>query len=139
MVQDAEAHAEEDRKKRDLIEARNQADSLVYMTEKSLKEHGDKVDSSVKSAIEAAVTKTKSAMEGSDADAIKAAVDELQTASHKLAEAMYQQAAAGAEGGPGAAAGGAGAGHAGSAGTSARPDEDVVDADFEEVKEEGKK
>ena len=139
MVQDAEAHAEEDRKKRELIEARNQADSLVYMTEKSLKEHGDKVDSSVKSAIEAAVTKTKSAMEGSDADAIKAAVDELQTASHKLAEAMYQQAAAGAEGGPGAAAGGAGAGHAGSAGTSARPDEDVVDADFEEVKEEGKK
>ena len=93
MVQDAEAHAEEDRKKRDLIEARNQADSLVYMTEKSLKEHGDKVDSSVKSAIEAAVSKTKSAMEGSDADAIKAAVDELQTASHKLAEAMYQQAA----------------------------------------------
>ena len=139
MVQDAEAHAEEDRKKRELIDARNQADSLVYMTEKSLKEHGDKVDSSVKSAIEAAVTKTKSAMEGSDADAIKAAVDELQTASHKLAEAMYQQAAAGAEGGPGAAAGGAGAGHAGSAGTSARPDEDVVDADFEEVKEEGKK
>ena len=139
MVQDAEAHAEEDRKKRDLIEARNQADSLVYMTEKSLKEHGDKVDSSVKSAIEAAVSKTKSAMEGSDADAIKAAVDELQTASHKLAEAMYQQAAGGAEGGPGAAAGGAGAGHAGGAGTSARPDEDVVDADFEEVKEEGKK
>jgi molecular chaperone DnaK len=138
MVQDAEAHAEEDRKKRDLIEARNQADSLVYMTEKSLKEHGDKVDSSVKSAIEAAVSKTKSAMEGSDADAIKAAVDELQTASHKLAEAMYQQAAAGAEGGPGAA-GGAGAGQAGSASTSARPDEDVVDADFEEVKEEGKK
>jgi molecular chaperone DnaK len=138
MVQDAEAHAEEDRKKRELIEARNQADSLVYMTEKSVKEHGDKVDSSVKSAIEAAVTKTKSAMEGSDADAIKSAMEELQTASHKLAEAMYQQAAAGAEGGPGAA-GGTGAGHAGSAGTSARPDEDVVDADFEEVKEEGKK
>jgi molecular chaperone DnaK len=138
MVQDAEAHAEEDRKKRDLIEARNQADSLVYMTEKSLKEHGDKVDSTVRSAIEAAVTKTKTAMEGSDADAIKASMEELQTASHKLAEAMYQQAAAGAEGGPGAA-GGAGAGQAGSAGTSARPDEDVVDADFEEVKEEGKK
>jgi len=138
MVQDAEAHAEEDRKKRELIEARNQADSLVYMTEKSLKEHGDKVDSSAKSAIEAAVSKTKSAIEGSDADAIKAAVDELQTASHKLAEAMYQQAAAGAEGGPGAA-GGAGAGHTGAAGTSARPEEEVVDADFEEVKEEGKK
>ena len=139
MVQDAEAHAEEDRKKRDLIEARNQADSLVYMTEKSLKEHGDKVDSSVKSAIEAAVSKTKSAMESSDTDTIKAAMEEMQTASHKLAEAMYQQAAAGAGGGPGAAGGSAGAGQAGAAGTSARPDEDVVDADFEEVKEEGKK
>jgi molecular chaperone DnaK len=140
MVQDAEAHAEEDRKKRDLIEARNQADSLVYMTEKSLKEHGDKVDSSVKSAIEAAVSKTKSAMEGSDSDVIKSAMEELQTASHKLAEAMYQQAAAGAEGGgPGAAAGSAGAGHAGAAGASGAGGEDVVDAEFEEVKEEGKK
>ena len=140
MVQDAEAHAEEDRKKRDLIEARNQADSMVYMTEKSLKEHGDKVDSSVKSAIEAAISKTKSAMEGSDADSIKAAMEELQTASHKLAEAMYQQAASGAGGGGAGATGGAGPGHAaGAGGTSARPDEDVVDADFEEVKEEGKK
>jgi molecular chaperone DnaK len=140
MVQDAEAHAEEDRRKRDVIEARNQADSLVYMTEKSLKEHGDKVDSSVKSAIEAAVSKTKSAMEGSDADAIKSAMEELQTASHKLAEAMYQQAAAaGAGGGPGAEAGGAGAGHAGAAGASGSGGEDVVDAEFEEVKEEGKK
>ncbi len=140
MVQDAEAHAEEDRNKRDLIEARNQADSLVYMTEKSLKEHGDKADSSVKSAIEAAVSKTKTAMEGSDTDAIKSAMEELQTASHKLAEAMYQQAAAGAEGGgPGAAAGGAGAGHAGAAGASSSGGEDVVDAEFEEVKEEGKK
>jgi molecular chaperone DnaK len=141
MVQDAEAHAEEDRKKRDLIEARNQADSLVYMTEKSLKEHGDKVDSSVKSAIEAAISRTKSAMEGSDADAIKSAMEELQTASHKLAEAMYQQAAAGAGGGPGAEAGGAGAGasHAGAAGASGSGGEDVVDAEFEEVKEEGKK
>ena len=71
---------------------------MVYMTEKSLKEHGDKVDASVKSAIEAAISKTKSAMEGSDAQAIKSAVAELQQASHKLAEAMYQQAA----GGPGA-------------------------------------
>ncbi len=136
MVRDAESHAEEDRKKKELVDARNQADSLVYMTEKSLKEHGDKVDSSVRSAIEAAVTRTKSVMEGSDADAIKSALDELQTASHKLAEAMYQQAAGsgGPEGpagaGPGAEATGAG---------PKRPDEDVVDADFEEVKEEGKK
>ena len=132
MVQDAEAHAEEDRNKRDLIDARNQADSMVYMTEKSLKEHGDKVDASVKSAIEAAVTKTKTAMEGNDAASIKSAMEELQQASHKLAEAMYQQASQQPGGGPEAGPGGPGAG------PSAKPDDDVVDADFEEVKE-GKK
>jgi len=92
MVQDAEAHAEEDRKKRELIEARNQADSLVYMTEKSLKEHADKVDSSVKSAIEAAVSKTKSAMEGSDSDAIKAAMDGM-TAGMKASASAAASAA----------------------------------------------
>ena len=129
----AESHAEDDRKKRELIEARNEADSMVYMTEKSLKEHGDKVDGSVKSAIEAAVSKTKSAMEGSDAQTIKSAVAELQQASHKLAEAMYQQAA----GGPGAGAGptgGPGPEQQGGPRSGAKPDEDVVDADFREVK-----
>lgn len=136
MVRDAEAHAEEDHNKREVVDARNQADSLVYMTEKSLKEHGDKVDASVRSAIEAAVAKTKTAMEGSDAQAIKSAIDELQTASHKLAEAMYQKAA-GTEGagpaGPGPEAGGPAGGGA------KRPEDDVVDADFEEVKEEGRR
>ncbi|HMK37396.1 MAG TPA: molecular chaperone DnaK [Desulfomonilaceae bacterium] len=135
MVQDAEAHAEEDKKKRDLVDARNQADSLVYMTEKSLKEHGDKVDASVKSAIEAALTKTKSAMDGSDTDAIKSSMEELQQASHKLAEAMYQQAAGGAGAGGPEHAQGAGEQQA----QGGRRDEDVVDADFEEVKEERKK
>ncbi|MGO9120194.1 MAG: molecular chaperone DnaK, partial [Desulfomonilaceae bacterium] len=133
MVRDAESHAEDDRKKRELIEARNEADSMVYMTEKSLKEHGDKVDGSVKSAIEAAVSKTKSAMEGSDAQTIKSAVAELQQASHKLAEAMYQQAA----GGPGAGAGptgGPGPEQQGGPRPGAKPDEDVVDADYREVK-----
>jgi molecular chaperone DnaK len=134
MVQDAEAHAEEDRKKRDLIDARNQADSMIYMTEKSLKEHGDKVDSSVKTTIESAITRTKTAMEGSDAQEIKNALEELQQASHKLAEAMYQQAASSGGGGePGQGAGSAGPRHA------ARPEDDVVDADFEEVKDGGKK
>jgi molecular chaperone DnaK len=132
MVKDAEAHAEDDRKKRDLVDARNQADSMIYMTEKSLKEHGDKVDEAAKSAIEAAVTKTKTAMEGDDAAAIKTAIEELQQASHKLAEAMYQQAGAGA-GAAGAEAGGPGPESAG-----AQPEEDVVDADFTEVKEEKK-
>jgi molecular chaperone DnaK len=134
MVRDAESHAEEDRKKRELIDTRNQADSMIYMTEKSLKEHGDKVDSAIRSSIESAIARTKTAMEGSDAQAIKNALEELQQASHKLAEAMYQQASAsaGAGAGQGDYAGqgaDAGARHAG------RPEDDVVDADFEEVKD----
>lgn len=143
MVRDAESHAEDDRQKRDLIDARNQADSLVYMTEKTLKEHGAKVDDATKSAIEAAITKTKTAMEGSDAAAIKTAMEELQQSSHKLAEAMYQQAAGQAgdpgAGGPGPEGGFGGGAGPGGAGGSARPEDDVVDADFEEVKDEKKK
>jgi molecular chaperone DnaK len=143
MVRDAESHAEDDRQKRDLIDAHNQADSLVYMTEKTLKEHGSKVDASTKSAIEAAIAKTKSTMEGSDAGAIKSAMEELQQASHKLAEAMYQQAA-GQSGGPGAGGPGPEAGFGGGAGPGGpggaqRPEDDVVDADFEEVKDDKKK
>jgi len=138
MVRDAESHAEDDRKKRDLVEARNQADSLVYMTEKTLKEHGDKVDAATKSAIEAAMSKTKTAMEGSDTEEIKRTMEELQQASHKLAEAMYQQAAGAGGAGPEAGAGGAGPG-AGGPQASAKPEEDVVDAEYEEVKEERRK
>jgi molecular chaperone DnaK len=139
MVQDAEAHAEDDKKKRELIDTRNQADSMVYMTEKSLKEHGDKVDASVRSSIETALTRTKTAMEGSDAQEIKNALEELQQASHKLAESMYQQASS--AGGPGGGTADAGHGGAGHGGThhSARPEDDVVDADFEEVKDSSKK
>ena len=139
MVQDAEAHAEDDKKKRELIDARNQADSMVYMTEKSLKEHGDKVDASIRSSIETALTRTKTAMEGSDAQEIKNALEELQQASHKLAESMYQQASS--AGGPGGGTADAGHGGAGHGGThhSARPEDDVVDADFEEVKDSSKK
>jgi molecular chaperone DnaK len=132
MVNDAESHAEEDRKKRELIDARNQADSMVYMTEKSLKEYGDKVDAATKSAIEAAISKTKTAMEGNEINEIKSVMEDLQQVSHKLAEAMYQQASAGA------GAAGPGAGPEG-AGPSGKPEEDVVDADFEEVKEGDKK
>lgn len=134
MVQDAESHAEDDRKKKDLIDARNQADSMIYMTEKSLKEHGDKVDLSVKSAIENAVTRTKTAMEGSDAQEIRNALEELQQASHKLAEAMYQQASASA----GAGDQQHGQGPQGGPHQSSRPEDDVVDADFEEVKDSKK-
>jgi molecular chaperone DnaK len=131
MIKDAEAHAEDDLKKKELVDARNQADSMVYMTEKSLQEHGEKVDASVKSDIEAAIAKTKTAMEGSDTQEIKTAMEELQQTSHKLAEAMYQQA--GPQPGQEPGAGPTGAEQPGAA-----ADDDVVDADFEEVKEDKK-
>ena len=132
LVKDAEAHAEDDKKKRELVEAKNTADSLIYQTEKSLTDLGDKVDSATKSTVEEAIGKLRKAMEGDDAEQIKRLSDELTQSSHKLAEAMYQQASGeqpGGEGEGGQPGGGAGGGNA---------DEDVVDADFEEVKEEKK-
>ena len=130
LVKDAEMHAEEDKRRKELIEARNQADSLVYSVEKNIKEFGDKVDASEKSRIEDAIAKVKKAMEGDDLDAIKKAQDELMNVSHKLAEAMYAKTAGGA-GGPGATGG---ASSAGADASSGKKDDDVVDADFEEVK-----
>ncbi len=129
LVREADAHSEEDKKKRELIEARNQADAMAYSVEKNIKEFGDKIDASEKAKIEDAIARVKKAIEGDDVAAIKKAQDELTSASHKLAEAMYsktasQQAGAGPQAGPGAGAQ-AGAG---------KKDEDVVDADFEEVK-----
>jgi molecular chaperone DnaK len=127
MVRDAEAHAADDKKKRELIEARNQADSLAYQTEKSLKEYGDKIDAGEKQKIEDALATLKKALEGSDAEAIKKASDDLMNASHKLAEAVYAKAQA--EGGA----------HEGSSEEAAGPKgEKVVDADFEEVKDDKK-
>jgi molecular chaperone DnaK len=127
MVREAESHAAEDKKKRELIEARNHADGLVYATEKSLKEYGDKIDSSEKKKIEDAVEVLKKAMEGSDADAIKKASDEVTQASHKLAEAVY--ATAGQQGSEQA-----GEAHAEEGGKG----EKVVEAEFEELKEDKK-
>ncbi|KAF0220904.1 MAG: molecular chaperone [Geobacteraceae bacterium] len=126
MVRDAEAHADEDKKKRELIEARNQADSLIYSTEKSLNEFGDKIDATEKKKIEDASAALKKAMEGSDLDTIKKASDELAQASHKLAEAVYAKAQAG----DGVGATGEAAKEEGGKG------EKVVEAEFEEVKED---
>jgi molecular chaperone DnaK len=132
LVKDAEMHADDDKQKRELVEARNQADALIYSTEKSIKELGDKVDDETKGKIEAASTALKTAIEGEDTEAIKRLSEELTNVSHKLAEAMYQQAsAAGQQADPAAES----AEQAG----GAAPDEDVVDADFEEVKEDDKK
>jgi molecular chaperone DnaK len=129
MVHDAEAHADEDKKKREAIEARNHADSMIYSTEKSLKEFGDKIDAVEKGNIENKITDLKKMMEGEDAEAIKKATDELAQVAHKLAEAMYAKT----QPGEGEAAQGAE-----QAGPSANKDEKVVDADFEEVKDEKK-
>ncbi|PLX83248.1 MAG: molecular chaperone DnaK [Desulfuromonas sp.] len=128
MVKDAESHASEDQQKRELIEARNQADGLVYTTEKSVSEHADKIDAETKEKIEAALAELKKAMEGDDAEEIKKKTEELAQASHKLAEAMYAQAQA---------AGAAGEGEA-AEGEAAPAEEDVVEAEFEEVDESKK-
>ncbi|ABB33737.1 chaperone protein DnaK [Geobacter metallireducens RCH3] len=129
MVREAESHAADDKKKRELIEARNHADTLAYSTEKSLKEYGDKIGDDEKKKIEEAVAALKKAMEGDDVDAIKQATDALTQASHKLAEAVYAktQTEGGAQ--PGAEADGD---------TGAKGGEKVVDADFEEVKDDKK-
>lgn len=132
LVKDAELHAEEDKKHKEIVEARNMADSMIYQTEKSLKEMGDKVDDETKTKIDGAVSNLKAAMEKDDPEEIKKLTEELTQASHKLAEAMYQQASAeGAQGAPGEedAESQAGANPA---------DDDVVDADFEEVKDDKK-
>ncbi len=142
MQKDAELHAEEDRKRKELAEARNQADNLVYTTEKSMQELGDKVDQATKDQISDKIAAVKKAVEGDDPGAIKKAQDELMQASHKLAEMMYQQQAGGAAGGGPGGAAGAGAGAAGSAAgagaaggaSQGGSDDDVVDADFEDVK-----
>ena len=135
LIKDADLHAEDDKKKRELVDARNQADALIYSTEKSIKDLGDdKIDAATKSKVEATIEPLKKAMEGNDTEEIKRLSEELTQASHKLAEAMYQQASQ-ADAQQQAEAGAADQEQAG----PSAPDEDVVDADFEEVKDDDKK
>ncbi len=129
MQQDAEAHAAEDHKRRELVDARNHGDQMIYATEKSLKELGDKVDAETKGNVESEIASLKKLLEGEDTEAIKQGTESLTQASHKLAEIMYSQASAG-QGGGGAPGGEA----AGGEGGAKKDDDDVVDADFEEVK-----
>ncbi len=130
LVKDAEAHSEEDKKRRETVEIRNQADSLVYGTEKNLQEHGDKVPEEEKTKIQEAIDGMKQAMEGDDVEAIKTAMQTLTTASHKLAEEMYKKTSA--ETGNT----GDGASPNGEATNGTQQDEKVVDAEFEEVDKE---
>ena len=132
MVKEAETHASEDKKRRELVEARNQADALIHMTEKNLAEHGDQVGEDDKKAIEAELEALKAVKDGDDVASLNAKMETLAQASMKLGEAMYRQQQAG-EGGAQDAAGGEGAGPGPEAG-----DGDVVDADFEEVDDDKK-
>lgn len=131
MVKDAEANAEADKKKKELVEAKNQAEGLIHTTEKTLKENGDKISAADKTAIEDAVKALKTGVEAEDLAVIKEKTEALMQASLKLGEAMYKQQAeaAGAQGAAGADAGA----DAGASGQQ-NGDEKVVDADFEEVK-----
>ncbi|HEY7744946.1 MAG TPA: molecular chaperone DnaK, partial [Desulfuromonadales bacterium] len=128
MVKDAEVHSAEDHKKRELIEARNQADGLAYTTEKSLKEHGDKIDEATRAGIQQALDELKKSMEADDAETIRKKTEALAQAAHKLAEAMYAKAQAAGETGE--------ASTSGEARTAGK--EDVVEAEFEEVKDDKK-
>ncbi|WP_227814242.1 molecular chaperone DnaK [Nitrogeniibacter aestuarii] len=129
MVKDAEAHAEEDKKAHELVDARNQCDTLIHSIKKALAEHGDKVDADEKDKIEAALAEAEEAMKGNDKDTIMAKTEALGQASQKLGEKVYAdaQAQAGAAGGAGAEAGNAKA-----------EDADVVDAEFTEVQDDKK-
>ena len=131
LVKEAQAHTEEDKKKRELVELRNQADTLIYSTEKNLNEHGDKITEEEKANINEAIASLRTAMEGSDAAAIQSATQNLTTASHKLAEEMYKKAsaeAATAQAPP----------TENEEATAESTDEKVVDAEFEEVDKDKK-
>jgi molecular chaperone DnaK len=129
MVKEAESHAEEDKKRRELIETKNQAEALIHSTDRMLKDFGDKVQASDKAAVESAVEELKTSLQGEDTAAIKAKIDAVAQASMKLGEAMYQASQAqGAA--PGADAG---------AGSSPGGNDNVVDVDFEEVQDDDKK
>jgi molecular chaperone DnaK len=131
MVKDAETHAEEDKKKRELVEAKNHADALIHTTEKSLKDAGEKVSADDRKAVENAVAELRAVTDGGDAQAIRTRTDALGQAAMKIGEAMYKaQSAPGAEAGPQAGP---------QPGAGAKPDDKVVDADFEEVDEQKKR
>jgi len=130
FIREGEIHAEEDKKKREFVETKNHADALIYNTERSLRDLGDKVDAKMRQDIEAQIETLKRAMEGTDRDAIQREMDQLTAVSHKLAEEAYKRAAE-----QQAAAGGGGAAQPEGHGASKKSDDDVVDADFQEVKD----
>jgi molecular chaperone DnaK len=135
MVKDAEAHAEEDSKREELIKARNEADQMHYQTEKTLKEHGEKISEEERTAVQEALDALKTALEGEDTEAINSAKEELTQKAHKLAEEMYKATTAEAQAAAGESAGGA---DAPGAESTEKQDDGAVDADFEVVDDEKK-
>jgi molecular chaperone DnaK len=130
MVSDAEAHAEEDKKFRELVTARNKADATIHTVEKALKDVGDKISDDEKKSASEAVAAVKAAMSGDDREDIESKTQALEQASAALLQKMYEHAAAGA---------GTGGDGGGAAGHTEKPKDDVLDAEFEEVKENGRK
>jgi molecular chaperone DnaK len=125
MVNEAEAHADEDKKFRELVDVRNQADAMLHATEKSLADLGEKVSAEERGAIESALSDLKDALKGEDKEKIETKTSALAEASASMAQKAYEQAAAEGEGAPGS--------------SEASADDGVVDAEFEEVKDEDKK
>jgi molecular chaperone DnaK len=141
MMKDAESHAGEDEKKKGEIEARNRLDGLVYSVEKSFNENKEKVDAAAVTEIESAIADSKTALAGSDVDAMNNAFERLQTASHKLAEALYSQAGAATGGGDAGAseqASSASAGADGDSGAASGSDDNVIDAEYVDVEDDKK-
>jgi molecular chaperone DnaK len=140
LIKDAELHAEDDKKKREVVDARNTGDALIYSTEKSIKDLGEKVDAATKSKVDEAISRLKKAMEGESASEIKKLTEELTQVSHKLAEAMYKQASQQAgQAGEQQAGEQAGGGASGASQEKrSKGEDDVVDADLEEVKDDKK-
>ncbi|MGH8255947.1 MAG: molecular chaperone DnaK [Steroidobacteraceae bacterium] len=145
MVKDAEAHAAEDRKFRELVDTRNRADAMVHAVEKALKDLGDKVSPDERAKAESALSDLRTALKGDDKEAIEKKTEALGQASASIAQRAYAAqdggGAGGAAGGagPGAAAGGAGAGGAEAGAQSSKPEDNVVDAEFEEVRDKGRR
>jgi len=136
MVKDAEKHAEEDKQKSDLIQARNEADQLIYSSEKTMKDLGDKVSTDEKTKVEEAIKKVRDAMAGESAEAINKAKEELMQASHKIAEEMYKQSQQAAQ--PGQEAGQAPGGEQPKSDAESGDDSGAVDADYEVVDDDKK-
>ncbi len=132
MIKEAEENAEADKARRELVEAKNQAESLIHGTEKSLAEHRDKVDPSTAEVIELSIKALKETMEGEDAEKIRARSQDLTEAAMKLGEAIYKAQAAEQAGGDGPDMGP-------ESGSGSGKDDDVVDADFEDLGEDNRK